>query len=203
MDGPFRKLRFPRKPSKGKSNGPISSNAFPEENPPYLEGQNVFKINRVREEPQLIGSDAMISEPTQPASTVHPGDDPLSQFAAKSSSPRGNGSGETSNAFAGSGVLNHGNELMGGEMGGGVQYGCCLSEEDHRSLKGFVIDLVTKKLLPHLNEVLKNLNEWVSRKVEDCDYSIIPHVPACQNTGASSKPVSRSILAHRSQLQAC
>ena len=47
-----------------------------------------------------------------------------------------------------------------------VQYGRCLSEDDHRNLRNFVIDLVAKKLLPHLNEVLKNLNEWVSECTE-------------------------------------
>ena len=46
-----------------------------------------------------------------------------------------------------------------------VQYGQCLNEEDHHRLRNFVMELVTRKLLPHLNEVLKNLNEWVSVQI--------------------------------------
>ena len=37
-----------------------------------------------------------------------------------------------------------------------------MNEEDHHRLRNFVMELVTRKLLPHLNEVLKNLNECVS-----------------------------------------
>ena len=116
---------------------------------------------RPDQEPRLIASD---SETT---SSVQPGDDPLSQLAAKTSLPLGEGLSETLPNSLDHNFLND-EELMslGGGVGReGVSYGRCLSEDDHRNLRNFVIDLVSKKLLPHLNEVLKNLNEWVSMSV--------------------------------------
>ena len=111
----------------------------------------------MREEPQLIGIGIESSEPS-----VQPGDDPLSQFAASSStSSQGNGSGSVSAQSSEAGVGNHEVE-EGASEGVEFRYGRCLTEEDHRAIRNFVLDLVSKKLLPHLNEVLKNLNEWVS-----------------------------------------
>ena len=43
----------------------------------------------------------------------------------------------------------------------GARYGECLSSGDHAHLRAFVNELVGKRLLPHLNEALKSLNEWV------------------------------------------
>jgi hypothetical protein len=52
----------------------------------------------------------------------------------------------------------------------GARYGECLSSGDHAHLRAFVHELVGKRLLPHLNEALKSLNEWV-RKI-NC-YTIV------------------------------
>ena len=163
MDSPFGKLRLPRSSTKKNSNGPIPGNTLPEDRLSDL--AHGIKISRIQAEPQLVGSDSTTFESTQnssTASTVKPGDDPLSQFAATNWLPRGNGSMDTvSNVHGESGLLNH-MDLMGVKRDG-VQYGRCLSDGDHQSLKGFVVELATKKLLPHLNEVLKNLNELVRR----------------------------------------
>ena len=163
MDGLFKKPRFPKIPSKGKSNGPVSGASLPE-NMTNLEGHVVPNISRVQEEPQLIAPSD--SDLAQPASTVQPGDDPLSQFAAKSLSPLGERTAVVVNALPGAGGLqNHREELAEGEgqEGGVAQYGRYLSEGDHRSIRRFVLELVAKRLLPHLNEVLRNLNEWVRK----------------------------------------
>ena len=110
----------------------------------------------------------MTSDPLTPeaslTSAVQPGDDPLSQ-----SLPHGE---RLSEGLSNSMDHAHHNEEGGaGRVGarpGAWSYGRCLSEDDHRNLRNFVIDLVSKKLLPHLNEVLKNLNEWVSGSHLQC-----------------------------------
>ncbi len=117
--------------------------------------------DQIREEPRLI------SDPESSlTSTVEPGDDPLSQLAAgnRTLPALGEGLNERLPNMLDHNFLNHEDALnsRGGRGGGAVQYGRCLSEDDQRNLRNFVIDLVSKKLLPHLNEVLKNLNEWVS-----------------------------------------
>lgn len=153
MDSPFNRLRRPKRSSKGHLNGPTLG----ESSPKLDSSPEVRKIERVCEEPQLIGIES--SEST--SSSVQPGDDPLSQFAAKT---RGNSLGDASNPSMESSLQNHEAEEGAGEGAEekGFRYGRCLSEEDHRIIKAFITDLVTKKLLPHLNEVLKSLNEWVS-----------------------------------------
>ena len=42
-----------------------------------------------------------------------------------------------------------------------ARYGEYLSSGDHAHLRAFIHELVGKRLLPHLNEALKSLNEWV------------------------------------------
>ena len=120
--------------------------------------------DQIREEPRLISDpEASVS------STVEPGDDPLSQLAASSHTPAlGEGLNDRIPTTLDHSLHNHEELLNSGNgrgRGGVAQYGRCLSEDDHRNLRNFVIDLVSKKLLPHLNEVLKNLNEWVSGPV--------------------------------------
>ena len=50
----------------------------------------------------------------------------------------------------------------------GARYGECLSSGDHTHLRAFVHELVGKRLLPHLNEALRSLNEWVRRCTCTC-----------------------------------
>ena len=47
--------------------------------------------------------------------------------------------------------------------GDSARYGECLSSGDHTNVRGFVHELVAKRLLPHLNEALRSLNEWVMK----------------------------------------
>lgn len=49
-----------------------------------------------------------------------------------------------------------------GDGEGNGRYGECLSNGDQANLRAFVNELVGRRLLPHLNEALKSLNEWVS-----------------------------------------
>ena len=64
-------------------------------------------------------------------------------------------------------------EEVGGEEGGGRgrregggraqdEVGRLLSAEDESRVKSFVTEFVGQRLVPHLEAVLKNLNEWVS-----------------------------------------
>ena len=67
----------------------------------------------------------------------------------------------------------------------GARYGECLSSGDHAHLRAFVNELVGKRLLPHLNEALKSLNEWVRKtnayasynnvQVVMCNFSLKRH----------------------------
>ena len=52
----------------------------------------------------------------------------------------------------------------GREGGGRAQddVGQCLSAEDETRVRNFVTEFVAQRLVPHLEAVLKNLNEWVS-----------------------------------------
>lgn len=45
--------------------------------------------------------------------------------------------------------------------GKGKAVGTYLSAEDENVLRNFVSEFVGQKLVPHLEAVLKNLNEWV------------------------------------------
>lgn len=124
----------------------------------------------MREEPQLITSDLLNSE----TSTVQPGDDPLSQLASVTtvipiSNDNSSNEMRIPSSTADHNLLNHHDDSLVSDESGLMQFGQCLSEEDHRNLRNFILDLVTKRLLPHLNEVLKNLNEWVSfYKIVSC-----------------------------------
>ncbi len=51
-------------------------------------------------------------------------------------------------------------------LAAGSKYGQCLKIEDHQRMAEFMEVLVGRRLLPHLTEVLKNLNEWVG----PCNY---------------------------------
>ena len=121
----------------------------------------VVKPDQIREDPRLISPDSMSSE-LSVSLAVEPGSDPLSQLAATSPLPTGEGMGtEGPPNSLDHNYLNTEEGTKSGEAAGG-RYGRFLSEGDHRSIRNFVMDLVSKRLLPHLNEVLKNLNEWVS-----------------------------------------
>ena len=120
-----------------------------------------MKPDQIREEPQLISPDLSNSN-MNVSMDVQPGDDPLSQLAAKSGVPKDENSNDRiQKSMANHNLVNH-DDLLNVGRTGVVQYGQCLNEEDHHRLRNFVMELVTRKLLPHLNEVLKNLNEWVN-----------------------------------------
>ena len=53
-------------------------------------------------------------------------------------------------------------EREGGERGEGRTVGRYLSAEDENVVRNFVSEFVGQRLVPHLEAVLKNLNEWVS-----------------------------------------
>ena len=147
----FKKFHFRRKPSKNKHNGPIPNNAQPEETP-NLTSTDVIKPTQ---EPQLITSDPNLS------SMVETGEDPLSQLAATTSLPKDEISNKrTPNSIVDHNLVNQ-SDLLNSDESHVVQYGQCLSEDDHRNIRNFVMDLVARRLLPHFNEVLRNLNEWV------------------------------------------
>ena len=53
-----------------------------------------------------------------------------------------------------------------GPVGGArSEVGRFLSAEDEGGVKNFVVDFVAQRLVPHLEAVLKNLNEWVSPSI--------------------------------------
>lgn len=158
-----------RKPS---TNASSETTAIPPNNAHHT-GENISSPGviapNVREEPQLIDEDSLSESKQQISSTsleVEPGNDPLSRLTGSTSSGEGEGGETMTNSlrrtdFAGSGhqvnaLQHHSNHQ------GSARYGECLSEGDHTNLKGFVHELVGKRLLPHLNEALKSLNEWVS-----------------------------------------
>ena len=86
---------------------------------------------------------------------VTPGNDPLSQLASESP-PK-------------SAVISLLDPVEGSveqQKGGrsSTLVGLCLSLEDHNRLRAFVQEFVGQRLLPHLEAVLKNLNEWVRKR---------------------------------------
>lgn len=91
---------------------------------------------------------------------VEPGNDPLSQLT---SSGEGEGGGNTViNSVAKSDSREAISPSERRQRQGEARYGAWLSSEDHTHLRSFVYELVGRRLLPHLNEALKSLNEWVS-----------------------------------------
>ena len=55
-----------------------------------------------------------------------------------------------------------GKTVQGRGTGRGKGVGKCLSAEDEDVVRSFVSEFVGQRLVPHLEAVLKNLNEWVS-----------------------------------------
>ena len=167
-DSAFRKFHFRKRSKKKNSNAStpstpsslVPNNAHPEANSrpdPILEEQQ----QKLVDSPAVASPENSLSSSSS-SSVLEPGADPLSKLAAAKSSKS---SLTKEEAHSNSLEWSYLNNEEGGYPGEGVvsvQYGKCLSEEDHRNLRNFVIDLVSKRLLPHLNEVLKSLNEWVS-----------------------------------------
>ena len=113
----------------------------------------------VREEAQLMDNDTFAGDRQTSGSSleVEPGNDPLSLIT---SSGEGEG-GETTIINS----MTKSESILPSEhwqRQSGARYGACLSNEDHTNLRSFVYELVGRRLLPHLNEALKSLNEWVS-----------------------------------------
>ena len=126
----------------------------------------------VREEAQLMDSDPLGgSQQTSSSSLeVEPGNDPLSQFSS-AGERGGEGGGVTfTNSMRKSESGQEVNEHLHGDRQGGARYGERLTKEDHSHLLNFVYELVGRRLLPHLNEALKSLNEWVSICMYICTY---------------------------------
>ena len=88
---------------------------------------------------------------------VTPGNDPLSQLASEN---------PTKSAVIS--LLDPVEGSVERQKGGrsSALVGLCLSLEDHHQLKAFVQEFVGQRLLPHLEAVLKNLNEWVRKRRE-------------------------------------
>ena len=158
MDGGF-KFKFKKGRKSPKDSPPTPpSNKQRGELPVIKENPDP---NSVREEAVLFTvspPDPDLSSPTP--HTVAPGNDPLTQenqttiHHALSSADFSESEGKEKYTVNGA--------VEGGGSSGGARYGQCLSLEDHKSLTMFVEELVGKRLLPHLSEVLRNLNEWVS-----------------------------------------
>lgn len=118
------------------------------------ETPEIIKPNDAREEAQLFESGSNESLNQEP-SEVTPGNDPLSQLASENP-PK-------------SAVISLLDPVEGSverQKGGrsSVLAGLCLSLEDHNRLRAFVHEFVGQRLLPHLEAVLKNLNEWVRKR---------------------------------------
>lgn len=157
MDGGLNlKRRFKLKSkNKAKKDATTKSTSIP--NNTHQSGSDSspeFIKPNVREEAKLIDLDPLNS-PTSPefnqSSIVTPGNDPLSQLAGSPDNEEeerlSNSSSPSSEAGSSSNILR--------------QFGQCLSQEDHNNLQAFVQELVGKRLLPHLNDVLKSLNDTV------------------------------------------
>lgn len=117
--------------------------------------------NNAREEATLFTISNSDSDLSSQSQTVAPGNDPLTQQSTTIhhalSSADFSGSESSEKLIALNGPI----EKNGG-FGGTQKYGQCLKIEDHQRLAEFVQELVGRRLLPHLAEVLKILNEWVS-----------------------------------------
>ena len=169
VDGPFRSLKLKLK-SKNKTKheateqAPNNSSQQVGHIPVAAVDPNLLKPN-VREEAKLIDTNS-----DEELSSVATGDDPLSQIAARSAdgiatatgtpSSRGGDAGEPNSDAPGNGAGVRGVRGEGGE-GGRVKVGHCLSLEDHNQLRAFTQEFVAERLLPHLETVLKSLNDWV------------------------------------------
>lgn len=159
VDGGFNlKKRFKSK-SKNKSkkdtakSTPIPNNAHQSGSDSSPE---IIKPN-VREEAKLIDLDSLnsptTSEPNQ-SSMVAPGNDPLSQLASTPADEEKEEEESLSSSSTPPSMRSSSSNLI-------RQYGQCLSKEDHSNLQVFVQEMVGKKLLTHLNDLLKTLNDTV------------------------------------------
>ena len=113
-------------------------------------------LNSAREEPTLFTISNSDSDLNTQAVAV--GNDPLTQNSGTIHHALSNADfsvGESCEKYVTNGPIERGRET------GNMRYGQCLKIEDHERLGEFVQELVGKRLLPHLSEVLKNLNEWV------------------------------------------
>ena len=140
----FRRDRKKQEPQRQEPHVPNN------EEPP-----EIIKPNDAREEAKLIMSDSNESLNHEPRSEVPPGNDPLSQLASESPTK----SAVISLLDPVRGSRSVGEDQKSG--GSSSSVGQCLSLEDHNRLRMFVQEFVGLKLLPHLEAVLKNLNEWV------------------------------------------
>ena len=120
------------------------------------ETPEIIKPNDAREEAQLFESGSNESLNQEPLE-VTPGNDPLSQLASEN---------PTKSAVIS--LLDPVEGSVERQKGGrsSALVGLCLSLEDHHQLKAFVQEFVGQRLLPHLEAVLKNLNEWVRKRRE-------------------------------------
>lgn len=119
------------------------------------EPPEIIKPNDAREEAKLILSDSNESLNQEPRLEVPPGNDPLSQLASESPTK----SAVISLLDPVRGSRSVGEEHTSGNSSSSL--GQCLNLEDHNRLRTFVQEFVGQRLLPHLEAVLKNLNEWV------------------------------------------
>ncbi len=111
--------------------------------------------NNVRHEATLS------SNSEQDLDAVAPGNDPLTQGSGTIHHALSSADVSTSELYDKQ-LTNGPNEGAGRLAAAGSKYGQCLKLEDHQRMAEFVEVLVGRRLLSHLTEVLKNLNEWVS-----------------------------------------
>ena len=122
---------------------------------------NVITPN-VREEAQLIDTDPLggLKQASTSSLELEPGDDPLTSLGEEGGGGEVGGVTQTK-LVEKSDSRQDVNNYRHGDHHGGAGYGECLSNEDHANVRGFMYELVGRRLLPHLNEALKSLNEWV------------------------------------------
>ena len=121
----------------------------------------VLKPSEVREEPMLIDLDSEPA-PSFNSSNVELGSDPLTQlrvaepsYSLMVQSGSGNLSSSNESIVSGSQLLDR--------VGSGSHraVGQCLSLSDHNTLRTFVQEFLFGKLVPHMDSVLRKLNETV------------------------------------------
>ena len=152
MDGRF-KLKLRKSNKSSKESSPI----VPNNKGKSPTNNAVPDPNSARKEPTLFTISTSDSDLNN-SQAVAVGNDPLTQNSGTIHHALSNADftgGESCEKYVTNG------SIEGGRETGSVRYGQCLKIEDHERLAGFVQELVGKRLLPHLSEVLKNLNEWV------------------------------------------
>lgn len=143
------------------------SNKSSKESPPTVpaSGGREAPAIKVVPTPNNARHEATLSSNSdQDLNAVAPGNDPLTQDTGTIHHALSSADFSSNEAYD--------KQLTNGPSEGGValgsKFGQCLKIEDHQRLAEFVEVLVGKRLLPHLTEVLKNLNEWVS----PCNYTM-------------------------------